>query len=302
MVLVATIAGGVLIDTAGLLQSQSEETGEASTQQVSDRIQVFSSIGHFSEIDVDVEEGATGDDDNIVVQEGDFSTDPDDAVREGSASEPITGNVVTADGRNVVANGDNVETEDGVDVIREDGETAELDITDTVKVISDGTRHKVFQEDENIIATEGGGGLLNVETENGINVLPAEFAPEAFQEAQIELVVGIGPGSEQVDLDETTIQYVGPDGVTHLVSDNKLNTDQTTFEIETIRGESSHNVLTDKGHKSNIVIDLNDPDEALQVLSENDEVQLTIVAASGAQTQVQLTVPSSIPGEGAVNL
>jgi len=45
MVLVAAIAAGVLINTAGLLQSQAEATGEESAQQVSDRVQVVSVIG-----------------------------------------------------------------------------------------------------------------------------------------------------------------------------------------------------------------------------------------------------------------
>jgi flagellin-like protein len=45
MVLVAAIAAGVLINTAGFLQSQSEETGQQSSQQVTDRVQVISETG-----------------------------------------------------------------------------------------------------------------------------------------------------------------------------------------------------------------------------------------------------------------
>jgi len=45
MVLVAAIAAGVLINTAGFLQSQSEETGQQSSSQVSDRLQVISVVG-----------------------------------------------------------------------------------------------------------------------------------------------------------------------------------------------------------------------------------------------------------------
>jgi flagellin FlaB len=40
MVLVAAIAAGVLINTAGFLQTKSEETGQQSGQQVTDRLQV----------------------------------------------------------------------------------------------------------------------------------------------------------------------------------------------------------------------------------------------------------------------
>lgn len=45
LVLVAAIAAGVLINTAGFLQSQAEATGEDSTSQVSDRMQIQSASG-----------------------------------------------------------------------------------------------------------------------------------------------------------------------------------------------------------------------------------------------------------------
>ncbi|KTG30346.1 hypothetical protein, partial [Haloferax profundi] len=42
MVLVAAIAAGVLVDTAGFLQDQAQETGQQSSAQVTDRVQVTS--------------------------------------------------------------------------------------------------------------------------------------------------------------------------------------------------------------------------------------------------------------------
>jgi len=45
MVLVAAIAAGVLINTAGLLQSQAEATGEESSSQVVDRVQITTVTG-----------------------------------------------------------------------------------------------------------------------------------------------------------------------------------------------------------------------------------------------------------------
>jgi len=45
MVLVAAIAAGVLINTAGFLQSQAEATGQESTDLVSERIDVTSEVG-----------------------------------------------------------------------------------------------------------------------------------------------------------------------------------------------------------------------------------------------------------------
>ncbi|MFC4552185.1 MULTISPECIES: archaellin/type IV pilin N-terminal domain-containing protein [Halorussus] len=45
MVLVAAIAAGVLINTAGFLQTKSEQTGQESTAGVTNRVNVVSSVG-----------------------------------------------------------------------------------------------------------------------------------------------------------------------------------------------------------------------------------------------------------------
>ncbi len=53
MVLVAAIAAGVLINTAGFLQAQAEATGEESAEQVVDRVQISSVIGNASGDQID---------------------------------------------------------------------------------------------------------------------------------------------------------------------------------------------------------------------------------------------------------
>ena len=53
MVLVAAIAAGVLINTAGFLQSQAEATGQESTDLVSERIDVTSTVGIVEDTDGD---------------------------------------------------------------------------------------------------------------------------------------------------------------------------------------------------------------------------------------------------------
>ncbi|WP_348612903.1 archaellin/type IV pilin N-terminal domain-containing protein [Halobaculum rarum] len=54
MVLVAAIAAGVLINTAGFLQSKSQETGQQSSKQVSDRVQEVATVGNVSGNQVDI--------------------------------------------------------------------------------------------------------------------------------------------------------------------------------------------------------------------------------------------------------
>jgi len=55
MVLVAAIAAGVLINTAGLLQSQAEATGEESSEQVTDRVVVSTVTGTVDDQDDGIE-------------------------------------------------------------------------------------------------------------------------------------------------------------------------------------------------------------------------------------------------------
>ena len=56
MVLVAAIAAGVLINTAGFLQSGAQETGQQSSDQVTNRLQVVSAVGE----QVDSSTGSVG--------------------------------------------------------------------------------------------------------------------------------------------------------------------------------------------------------------------------------------------------
>jgi flagellin FlaB len=49
MVLVAAIAAGVLINTAGFLQNQAEDTGTESTEQVADNLNVITEVGEVSD-------------------------------------------------------------------------------------------------------------------------------------------------------------------------------------------------------------------------------------------------------------
>ena len=63
MVLVAAIAAGVLINTAGLLQAQAQSTGEETTAQVSDRIAVGEAVGFDTGKNTTSGQGGSKDDD-----------------------------------------------------------------------------------------------------------------------------------------------------------------------------------------------------------------------------------------------
>ncbi|WP_115865735.1 archaellin/type IV pilin N-terminal domain-containing protein [Halorussus litoreus] len=70
MVLVAAIAAGVLINTAGFLQTKSEQTGQESSAQVSNRVQVVSAFSNVANeradyVNLTVMRGSGSDDINL---------------------------------------------------------------------------------------------------------------------------------------------------------------------------------------------------------------------------------------------
>jgi len=92
MVLVAAIAAGVLINTAGLLQTQAEATGEETQQQVSDRIQVQSATGNV--------EGEVVDEVTITVTKspGAGDIDLDEVTYEFVTNDDVETGVIEEDG------------------------------------------------------------------------------------------------------------------------------------------------------------------------------------------------------------
>lgn len=113
MVLVAAIAAGVLINTAGLLQTQAEATGEESQEQVSDRIQIQSATGIVN----DSTEPASINQTNLTLTK---SAGADDIQLENVSYEIVTDDEVVS----------GVLTEDGVSIGEISAETEDNVITD----------------------------------------------------------------------------------------------------------------------------------------------------------------------------
>ena len=145
MVLVAAIAAGVLINTAGFLQSQAEATGQESTDLVSERIEVGSSVGivasgasTLSEIRVSVS-GAPGAD-NI-----DLTETTVQAVGPGGQENLVFTSASTADtsldegltGSSIDAQTEVSEDADSVEVSIGDGYT--IDDTGEVRIQTSGS-------------------------------------------------------------------------------------------------------------------------------------------------------------------
>ena len=100
MVLVAAIAAGVLINTAGLLQAQAQQTGEETTAEVSNVIQVGEVVGYADSTDevidtlnVSIRLASGSDPINLSKASYTLSTDGNASVINGNPDG--SGNVVT---------------------------------------------------------------------------------------------------------------------------------------------------------------------------------------------------------------
>ena len=120
MVLVAAIAAGVLINTAGLLQTQAEATGEESAQQVSDRLQIQSATGNVT--------GEQVDSVNITVTKAPGAEDIqlENVTYEFVTSDEVITNVMTAGQISAITS----ETSDKVITSRNDRYKLEFNTTD----------------------------------------------------------------------------------------------------------------------------------------------------------------------------
>ncbi|WP_459806390.1 archaellin/type IV pilin N-terminal domain-containing protein [Halopiger thermotolerans] len=171
MVLVAAIAAGVLINTAGMLQTQAEATGEESTSQVSDRLEIVSTSG------------------------------------------TVTDNNVT----------------------------------------------------------------------------------------DIEFVMAMAPGSNPIDLNKTTVQFIGAGGEESLATKH----DKNGINISNIQGVSEpavNPVLTDSSDRLKLNVSLVDADSTREEidypeLEEGDRVSVTFTTDSGATTQEEIRVPTTITND-----
>ena len=138
MVLVAAIAAGVLINTAGLLQAQAQQTGEETTAEVSDVVKIGEVVGYNVDSDNSIEELNT-------------------TIRLASGSDPINMSeasytISSPSGNATVVNGNNNQN-DGINHFQKQG------LEDGVSIISD-------QEDLLIVQFD----LTNV---NGVEPLNA---------------------------------------------------------------------------------------------------------------------------------
>jgi flagellin FlaB len=142
---------------------------------------------------------------------------------------------------------------------------------------------------------------------NNINVLSAvgQVGPNSSEVNETRLAVAPAAGSEAVNLEEVTIQYVADNEFANLVHNNSAQTGDYGFTTEAITAEDrSDNVMTDSSDRYEIIVplgsdiansDANNSD--LAVLEEGGSAEMTITTDAGAQLTATIQVPDSLAGK-----
>ncbi|MFB6281151.1 MAG: archaellin/type IV pilin N-terminal domain-containing protein [Haloferacaceae archaeon] len=120
----------------------------------------------------------------------------------------------------------------------------------------------------------------------------------------VTLVIQKAPGAGDIDTDNLTVEYIGPDGTTRIVSPNSSNPSSTaTFSISALKDtDNSEPVLNDPDDRFELTLTLDGNSPNPVGLSASESATLRITTESGATSIVRLQVPESLSGENAVSL
>jgi flagellin FlaA/flagellin FlaB len=139
---------------------------------------------------------------------------------------------------------------------------------------------------------------------NRLNVVSATGAVGSTEEVyEVNMTVKKAPGASDINLNNTTISYLGPDSSADLVYlGNAADPGNTSvFSASAIKdADGSVPVLNSPDDRVDVGIDLTQ--SALGNLTEGDSASLTLVTQSGGATRLQLRAPQSLAGENAVEL
>jgi flagellin FlaB len=126
----------------------------------------------------------------------------------------------------------------------------------------------------------------------------------------VNLTVKKAPGADNIDLQNATVNWVGPTGSYTLVASTvtEPDTDGHFRAAKFKDADVSHPVLNDPDDRIIVSFDLAPSDDVAAVeefanrLPAGSTVNIVITTKSGARTDVQLVIPQSLSGKSAVVL
>jgi len=163
-------------------------------------------------------------------------------------------------------------------------------------------------------AEESGEQASNQVTNRLVEVSTVGTVGDASGEAavtEIEITTRLAPGSNDVDLDGATMQWVTTGSSNNLVSSNIYESGDNAdgvFSYETLRDDdssiSNDNTLNDPVDRAIITIGINGDgtNDITSPLEPGESATLTVSTQSGGETTLTLVVPDSLSGKSSVSL
>ena len=306
MVLVAAIAAGVLINTAGFLQSSAEQTGEESTDQVTNQLQVVSTTGVVasSELVVTNETSET----SLSVHE---ATTMEVTVEDPNDNFDGTANLTEEGGTANLTLGAYNEThevsvskitldEDGVDTYTLEywlPDEFDQPRTTTFNASRNLTYEGVEQNSEHYSTIESGGSTVTINNTNATVTPTAEDVTPMVSD--IEMIVTQAPGASDIDMKGTTISIVAPDGSFDLtyngLDGNTAPEEDSSFTLSAVQDDDNTVPVLTSGDRFTIHIDPG-------TLNAGTSSEIAITTPSGATKTLELRIPDSLANQEAVSL
>jgi len=312
MVLVAIIAAGTLIDTAGFLQQDAESAGTKSTVQVTDRLSVVHKTGIVTGGGSTVTLTSSDEFDSslqVSVDDTDGPVDSDSDVLEVADITAADSNSGSCGTPELIVgdefNSGSFTTSDKLALVRTDGELAFyrgeenggsiqwglVGVTDTpgsVRVDDPYTD----ADCEYTIRFRNATGEEWVVDETG--TAEAEFTEGYI--GFLEVAVSRGPGAGPINLSQATVTYVGPSGGQTLTRSRSVN-NESRFTTRSLLDDDA--VLSSEREQVTVVLDTADLASG-DGLDPREEVTLFITTSGGGQTRIQVRIPSAYSGQAVV--
>jgi len=125
----------------------------------------------------------------------------------------------------------------------------------------------------------------------------------------VNVTVKRAPGAGNVDLDKTTVQWIGPSGSYYQLAAGGAEGDPDgRFVVSTVQdNDGSQPVLNDVEDRFKITLDLGDDNSVGAVpfgepLPEGETATLRISSPAGGMTTEEVVVPKTLSGESSVRL
>jgi flagellin FlaA/flagellin FlaB len=138
---------------------------------------------------------------------------------------------------------------------------------------------------------------------NRLQVVSQTGSVSSEEITHVNLTVSLAPGADPVNLNNTTIRYIGPDNSDNLIHEDVADPGDAAFNSSAIKdADGSDPAINSPDDRFDVGVDFGHHGFSGQNLQPGEEATLQIVTQSGGQTDVILNVPQSLSGENAVQL